>query len=141
MTRKRLLAQEIAFFIIALGACSRPWPVDEIERVKELLSKGPRGFDCYQSTWMQENGVSSYSYFSDSDSCRKNIKIKYVIYDNNRVIGVARCKISLIGAEYKITVFKSDKINSSYGGYLCTSAHGENLSRFPVGSITDDGVI
>jgi hypothetical protein len=133
----RLLSRLSAFLLLGLGSCSQPWPTAEKEQVRELLSRGPQGLECWDSAWMEANKRRNYSYFGDSDKCKKNIKILDISVFNDRVTGVARCRIGSIEAEYKLSVFKSDKRNDYYGGYFCSSAQEKDISKLPVGSVTD----
>ena len=127
----------ISLSLVSLGACSQPWPAGKEEQVRELLSRGPQGLQCWDSAWMKANKRQNYPYFEDSDECKRSLSILDISATDERVTGVARCRIGSVAAEYKLSVFKSDKRNDYYGGYFCTKAQGENLTSLPAGSVTD----
>ena len=86
---------------------------------------------------MKANKQQNYPYFADSDECKKSLSILVISATHERITGVARCRIGSVEAEYKLSIFKSDKRNDYYGGYFCTKAQGANLTNLPAGSVTD----
>lgn len=136
----RLSKRSLIFVLLCTGACSQDWPADGEKKVRDRLSKGPQGMDCYRSAWMKKQQSPSYAYFNDSDICKSNLKIVRVTKYEDRVTGVARCRVGSIEAEFSVSVFRSKELTDSWGGYFCSEAYGKNLSQFPAGSITaDDG--
>jgi hypothetical protein len=86
---------------------------------------------------MEANKRQNYPYFKDSDECKRSLSILDISVTDERVTGVSRCRIGSVVAEYKLSVFKSNKRNDYYGGYFCTKAQGENLTDLRAGSVTD----
>ena len=130
----------LALFI--LRCRSTEWPERGFSDIKRMLKIDDVVFDCYQSTWAEDNRkrlgkISNLTSLGTNEQCKYEVEsILWQVFPH-AVNATIRCEIDGITGEYSVSVFKDKHRSVRYGGYYCSSAHFPSMETHELGSVTD----